>query len=57
MENYEGNDALYVRMFGDFSITWNGKQILGRKSAETQFAYLMQLLLHSREAGIQRSQL
>lgn len=57
MESYGGNDVLYVQMFGGFSITWNGKQILGRKSAETQFAYLMQLLLHSREAGIQRGQL
>lgn len=57
MDYYKGNDALCVRMFGDFSLTWNGKQILGGKSAETQFAYLMQLLLHSRKAGIQRSQL
>lgn len=57
----EGNDKeniLYVQMFGGFSMLWNGRPVTsGSKSAETQFVYLMQLLLHHREKGISRSRL
>lgn len=49
---------MYVRMFGRFSISWNGTLIAGgAKSSETQFSYLMQLLLHNKEQGVRRSDL
>lgn len=39
-------------------MVWNGKYIAGgSRSSETQFAYLMQLLLHNRKKGISRGQL
>ncbi len=54
----EQKDVLYVRMFGRFSISWNGRLIAGgAKSSETQFSYLMQLLLHNKEQGVRRSDL
>lgn len=46
-------NTLYVQMFGGFSMTWNGKLLTGgAKSSETQFVYLMQLLLHYRREGV-----
>lgn len=58
MESSEENHILYVQMFGNFSLTWNGKPVIGAsKSSETQFAYLMQQLLHNRESGVSREQL
>ena len=58
MESNEENHILYVQMFGNFSLTWNGKPVIGAsKSSETQFAYLMQQLLHNRESGVSREQL
>ncbi len=58
MGNHEENHILYVQMFGNFSLTWNGKSLLGTtKSSETQFAYLMQQILHHREKGVSREQL
>ena len=47
---------LKVQMFGSFSLIWNGMQIAGGpKARESQFAYLMQLLLHYREKGVSRN--
>ena len=58
MEKSGENGTLYVQMFGNFSMIWNGRQLIGgTKSAETQFAWLMQLLLHNRENGISRNRL
>lgn len=58
MEKCGENGTLYVQMFGNFSMTWEGKLLIGgTKSAETQFAWLMQLLLHHRENGISRNRL
>ena len=58
MKNKGENGTLYVQMFGNFSMTWNGKLLIGgTKSSETQFAWLMQLLLHNRKNGISRSRL
>ncbi len=52
------DNILYVQMFGGFSMTWNGKSVTGgSKSSETQFVYLMQLLLHHREKGVSRSRI
>lgn len=58
MEKSGENGTLYVRMFGNFSVTWEGKLLIGgAKSAETQFAWLMQLLLHNKKDGISRNRL
>ena len=51
-------EVLYVQMFGGFSMTWEGVQIAGSsKTRESQFAYLMQLLLHYRKEGVSRTML
>ncbi len=51
----EGTEALQVQMFGGFSMTWQGARLTsGSKSRESQFIYLMQLLLHYREKGVSR---
>ena len=58
MKNLEKDNILHVRMFGSFSMVWNGEYLAGgTRSSETQFAYLMQLLLHNRRSGISREQL
>ena len=49
-------DVLYVQMFGTFSLTYNGVHITGGgKSGESQFTYLMELLLHNRKKGVSRN--
>ncbi len=51
-------NTLYVRMFGEFSVTWNGKRIFGgRGFTETQSACLLQLLIHDKGKGIGRIRL
>lgn len=58
MKNPEEDNILHVQMFGSFSMVWNGQYLAGgSRSSETQFAYLMQLLLHNRKKGISREQL
>lgn len=52
------NNCLYVSMFGGFSLTWLGTRLAGEeKSSETQFNYLIQMLLHNREKGVSRDAL
>lgn len=46
--------ALHVKMFGGFDMTYLGKSLLGKKSGESQFVYMMQILLHSKEKGVSR---
>ena len=47
--------CLHVQMFGGFSLFWNGKLVAGsKKTSESQFNYLMQLLLHHRKEGVSR---
>ena len=42
-----GEEVLQVQMLGGFSVTWNGISIAGGpKQRESQFVYLLQLLLH-----------
>lgn len=54
----EGDQILQVQMFGRFRMTWNGKPLAGGgRSSESQFNYLMQLLLHYREKGVSRDML
>jgi DNA-binding SARP family transcriptional activator len=50
-------NILYVQMLGGFSLSWKGHSIGGTKSRESQFLYLMQLLLHNRENGVSRDRL
>ncbi len=51
-------DVLYVRMLGGFSVNWNGKLIAGgSKASESQFTYLLQILIHNREQGVSRDRL
>lgn len=50
--------CLRVQMFGTFDLEWDGRQLIGGgKSAESQFSYLMQLILHHRHTGISRDRL
>ena len=56
--NPEKKGVLFVQMFGSFSLMYNGANITGGgKSSESQFTYLMELLLHNRERGVSRVQL
>lgn len=51
----DSDNILRVQTFGEFSVTWNGKQVAGgSKAGETQFASLLQMLLHAGERGIDR---
>ncbi len=54
----EMENVLVARMFGGFSLTWNGKVLTGSaKSGESQFSQLMQYLLHHRATGVSRQHL
>ena len=51
-------NVLYVRMLGGFSVQWNGKLIAGgAKANNSQFAYLLQILIHNRDKGVTRDRL
>lgn len=51
-------NALQVQMLGGFSVIWKGVAIAGgAKVRESQFVYLLQLLLHHRKEGVNRSRL
>lgn len=55
MTEIYGENVLNVRMFGGFALDWNGRAVTGNtKSGESQFAYLLQLVLHYREKGVSR---
>lgn len=48
-------DVLTVRTFGGFAMEWRGRPVAGSiKTRESQFIYLMQLLLHERDRGVSR---
>lgn len=40
---------LQVKTFGSFSMIYDGKSLFGRKVGETQFASMMQMLIHERK--------
>ena len=51
-------NTLYVQTFGGFSLSYGGRSITGgMKSRESQFIYLMELLLHERAVGVSRDRL
>lgn len=50
--------TLYVQTFGGFSLSYGGRLITGGgKSRESQFIYLMELLLHEQTDGVSRDRL
>ena len=51
----EGDNILHVHMFGRFSMQYNGEELASGKQGESQFGLLMQMLLHHRENGVNRS--
>lgn len=49
------SSVLQVQMFGGLSMMWNGAQLNGvSKTRESQFVYLMQILLHYLKKGVSR---
>lgn len=48
---------LQVCMFGNFSMSWEGRPLTDEKLKETHFTSLLQMLLHYGEAGVSRDQL
>ncbi len=58
MEVGNEDQVLFVKMFGGFSLRWQGRQIpVGQKSGESQFACLMQQMLHFSGQGVDRDSL
>lgn len=53
----KNHQVLYVKMFGDFSLEYQGKSLIAKKKKETQFALVLQLIFHSGEEGISREHL
>ena len=51
----EGDNILHVRMFGRFSMQYNGEELVSGKQGGSQFGLLMQMLVHHRENGVNRS--
>ena len=54
MDNAADN-KLHVRMFGGFSMTYNGVDIVDRLQGKSQFSLLMQVLIHNRKNGASRN--
>lgn len=50
-------NILVVHTFGGFSMSYNGKSIESRKNGNSQFAALMQMLIHYKNKGVKREQL
>ena len=51
-------DLMHVRMLGGFSVRYNGRLIAGgSKAAESQYTWLLQILLHSGTRGVTRDRL
>lgn len=51
-------EALQVKTFGGFTLTWQGKNISGdSKGRDSQFTRLMEILLHERGKGVNRAHL
>ncbi|WP_434309826.1 AfsR/SARP family transcriptional regulator [Hominifimenecus sp. rT4P-3] len=52
------NPRLQVQMFGNFEMEWDGRKLIaGGKARESQFSYLMQLILHYRKTGVSKEKL
>ena len=54
----EKADVLYVKTFGGFSMTWNGRRICaGPKEKDSQITRLLEAVIHSGPGGISRGEL
>lgn len=53
----EQSDKLYVQMFGNFQMRYNGHPLTGEKLRDTHFTNLMQILLHNVSTGVSRDYL
>lgn len=47
-------DPIVLKTFGTFSLMYNGKSLAGQKAMESQFVYLLQMVLHYRGDGVSR---
>ncbi len=47
-------NVLYVGTFGGFSMEWNGEKVTKGKARESQFSYLMQMVLHYEREGVSK---
>ena len=56
-KKWKTQQVLYVKMFGDFSLEYQGVSLIVKKKKETQFAQVLQLIFHSGEKGISREHL
>ena len=54
VENEQTGNPIIIKTFGTFSLMYNGRSLAGQKAMESQFAYLMQMVLHYRRDGISR---
>ena len=45
---------LKVKLFGNFSLMYGEQSLLGKKTSETQFTLLMQILLYYHKTGVSR---
>ena len=51
-------NVLVVKTLGGFEITWNGQHVCsGTKARDSQTTRLLQIILHYREAGVERNKL
>lgn len=49
---------MQVQMFGGFFLFWRGRPLIGStRTSESQFSYLMQILLHNHKEGVRRDTL
>lgn len=53
----EKTNILYVQMFGNYQIRYNGRPLTGEKIRDTYFNGLMQILLHNTSSGVSRDYL
>ncbi len=53
----EKSNVLYVQMFGNHQIRYNGHPLTGEKMRDTHFTNLMQVLLHNVSNGVSRDYL
>lgn len=51
------SNTLYVQMFGNFQMYYNGHPLTGERLRDTHFTSLMQILLHNVSAGVSRDYL
>lgn len=53
----EESGVLYVRMFGNYQLRYNGHPLTGERLRDTHFTSLMQILLHNVSSGVSRDYL